>query len=247
MEKLALWQFSKTLKNIGTVRSARYAYIDLAMGHGAVYIHHGADEVYAGPHLNDVNRFNIHQNLYGERVNNGLAWEHTLYTHGKELWDGIASKYETTLETTTPWQQFAAEDEKVLLTDGVANKVTVPFSGNYFKTIFIYDSKTGLYERNFKDKVPTEYYTKESTKVKNVLICLTSIVNYPDGEHRKISLDSGEGYYITNGTYKAIKWSKGGSTDSLKVTDNDGNPVTFSAGNTWVCIASKSYSKPTFE
>lgn len=244
---MAVFKDVEKVQNIGTVRSSRYVYIDLAMGHGAVYIHHGADEVNARPHLKHVDSFDIHEGLYGDRIKNGLAWEHTLYTHGPKLWAGIDKKFETELETVTPWQKFAAEDEKVTLPDGTATKISVPYSGNYFKSVFIYDSATGLYERNFKDKIPTEYYTKESTKVKNVVVCMTSIVDYPEGEHRKISLSGGDGYYFTNGTYQAIKWSKGDSNDPMKFTDKDGNPITFSAGNTWVCIASKSYSKPVIE
>lgn len=244
---MAVFKDVEKVKNIGTVRSARYAYIELAMGHGAVYIHHGADEVYAGPHLKGKDTVNIHEDLYAERIKNGLALEHTLYTHGDKLWAGLSSKFDTKVKEATPWQQFASVDEKVTLNGGVANKISVPFSGNYFKSVFVYDKETGLYERHFKEKVPTEYYTKESTKVKNVLICMTSIYDYPDGEHRYIALESGEGYYATNGTYMKVKWSKGGTNDALKITDENGNPVTFSAGNTWVCIASKKTSQPIFE
>ncbi len=246
---MAVFQDVQNVKNIGTIRSARVAYVDLAVGHNAVYIHRGCDETYAGPHmraLKALNRIDIHEGNYGERLKNGLALEHTLYTHGDVLWNGIKSKYSTTLENVQPWQNFAKEDEKVTLTGGTANKVTVKFSGN-FQSVFVYDQSTGLYERNFKTKVPTEYFTKQSTKVKNVVVCLTDIKDYPDREHRNIPLESGKGYYITNGTFRAIKWSKGGSTSPLKFTYEDGSEFKMSAGNTWVCFSSQRYSVPIFE
>ena len=244
---MAVFQDAQKVENIGTIRSSRYAYIDLAMGHNAVYIHRGCDERYAGPHLKDLDHIDIHEGNYGYRLKNGLALEHTLYTKGETLWDGICSRFSTTtLEDVEPWQNFAAEGEKVTLTGGAADKVTVAFSGN-FKSIFVYDEETGLYERNFKSKIPTEYFTKESTKVKNVVVCLTNIVNYPDGEHRNIPLEGGDGYYITNGTFRAIKWSKGDASSPLKFTYEDGSEFVMSPGNTWVCFSSERYSVPTFE
>ena len=221
---MAVFQDAQKVENIGTVRSCRYAYIDLAMGHNAVYVSRG----------------------YGYRPDNGLALEHTLYAKGEKLWNGVSSKFKTTLENVKPWQTFAKEGEKVTLAGGKADKVTVPFSGN-FKSVFIYDEQTGLYERNFKDRVPTEYLTKQSTKVKNVVVCLTKIVDYPNKIHRNIALEGGEGYYITNGTFQKIKWSKGESSASLKFTQEDGSELVMSPGNTWVCLASSNYSVPTFE
>lgn len=248
---MAVFQDVEKVKNIGTVRSCRVAYADLANGHRAVYIHRGLDKTYAGPHVKKLanagfSRIDIHEGNYGVRLKNGLALEHTLYTHGDVLWNGIKSKYSTTLENVQPWQNFAKEDEKVTLTGGTANKVTVKFSGN-FQSSFVYDQATGLYERNFKSKVPTEYFTKESTKVKNVVVCLTNIKDYPDGIHRNIPLESGDGYYITNGTFRAIKWSKGDSASPLKFTYEDGSEFKMSAGNTWVCFSSQRYSVPIFE
>ena len=243
---MAVFQDAQKVENIGTVRSCRYAYIDRAMGHNAVYVSRGYDATYAGPHLSSIDYIDLHEGNYGYRPDNGLALEHTLYAKGEKLWNGVSSKFKTTLENVKPWQTFAKEGEKVTLAGGKADKVTVPFSGN-FKSVFIYDEQTGLYERNFKDRVPTEYLTKQSTKVKNVVVCLTKIVDYPDRIHRNIALEGGEGYYITNGTFQKIKWSKGESSASLKFTHEDGSELVMSAGNTWVCLASSNYSVPTFE
>lgn len=77
-----------------------------------------------------------------------------------------------------------------------------------------------------------------------MFVLLTDITDYPDGEHRKVALNSGKGYYITNGTYTEISWSKGNASSSFKFTDADGSALTVSAGDSWVCIADKDTSKP---
>lgn len=243
---LAVYQDVSKVEQIGTVRSARYAYVDLAMGHNAVYIHHGADNVYAGPHLGDVDRIEISSNLYGKRVSNGLSSEHTLYTYGEPLWEGIKDRFDVENDSNEMWQNFADEDEEVVLKGGKAKEVTVPFSSSYV-TKFVYDNKKGVYERNFRDSAPTDYYTGKTSKFKNVVVLLTSISYYSNGKHRLISLNSGEGYYVTNGKYEKINWSKGNASSPFKFTNTDGTPLKMSAGNTWVCIASKDYSYPSFE
>ena len=52
---------------------------------------------------------------------------------------------------------------------------------------------------------------------------------------------------MTNGGYQLIKWEKGATNSSLKFYNTDGTELKMSAGNTWVCMASSRYSKPTFE
>ncbi len=242
---MAVFQDLEKVKNIGTIRSARVPYIDLAQGHSAVYIHRGGDANSVLPYVKQFDRIDVHENMYGERIKNGLALEHTLYTHGPILWKGITERFTSTLDNAQTWQKFSA-DQPVDLTGGAANKVTVAFSGN-FKSVFVYDTKTGLYERHFKDKVPTEYFTKETTKLKNVVVCLADIYTHSNGVHRMIPWGSGEGYYFTNGTYQAIKWTKADSKSPLKFTNADGTPLEMNAGNSWVCFASAKYSKPTIE
>lgn len=40
---MAVFQDITTAEKIGTIRSARYPYVDLAMGHNAIFIHCGQD------------------------------------------------------------------------------------------------------------------------------------------------------------------------------------------------------------
>ncbi len=243
---VAVFQDITKTDKIGTVRSARYAFIDLALGHNAVYVHHGQDKKYAKPHLNDVDRFVVGANAGGARISNGLATEHTLYAYGDKLWERIISAgIKTDSKNTDTWQKFAAEDEDITL-ENTATSVSVPFSGSY-KTVFKYDEATEKYVRYFHDTERKDYVTGQSECFKNVFVLLTSITNYPDGKHRKIDLTSGKGYYIVNGTSTPIKWSKGAASNGFKFTKADGSELTVNAGNSWVCIADKNKSQPTIQ
>ena len=239
---MAVYQDISDLDKIGTVRSARYPYVDLALGHNAIYVHCGQDPTYCAPHLNDIDHLSIDTNSKGaKRIANGLSSEHTLYAIAGDLWESINESFDTKVSSVTPWANFT--DETLTLDGGAATSVKVPFPA--MTTNFTYDAQSGLYTRLAGSTVLSDYYTGETTQVKNVFILLTSISNYPDGKHRKVSLDSGDGYYITNGTVQFIKWSKGNATNGFEFTDTNGNEIQVSAGNSWVCIANKSSCNPT--
>lgn len=242
---MAVYKDIASVGQIGTVRSARYPYVDLALGHDAVYVHCGQDPTYCAPHLNDIDDISVETNKYAKRIKNGLATEHTLYTFGDTLWQGISSRFKTAVADTNPWVNFVAPDESITLDGGAAATVSVPFPN--LTTSFTYDSASGLYTRLSAGNVCKDYVNGETTQVKNVFVLLTSITNYPDGKHRKVELSSGDGYYVTNGTYTHIKWEKGNSNDSFTFTNTDGTPLKVSAGKSWVCIANKTTCNPTFQ
>lgn len=241
---MAVYQDISALDKIGTVRSARYPYVDLALGHNAVYVHCGQDPTYCAPHLKDIDHLSIDTNSKGaKRISNGLKSEHTLYALAGDLWKNINETFDTKVSSVAPWANFT--EEALALDGGSATSVKVPFPA--MTTNFTYDAQSGLYTRLAGSTVLTDYNSGETTQVKNVFILLTSISNYPDGKHRKVALESGDGYYITNGTVQFIKWSKGASTNSFKFTDTNGNEIKVSAGNSWVCIADKSSCNPTIQ
>lgn len=241
---MAVFKDFQSVGQIGSVRSARYPYVDLALGHDAIYIHCGQDPNYCAAHLKDIDDLSVDTGSPGtKRIPNGLSREHTLYVFGNELWSTLAGKFKT--ETAyTLWQNFASEDETVTFANA-ADRVEIPFPVQ--KTVFNYDSVSGLYTRFSSGSAMKDYVTKQSVRVKNVFILMTSITTYPDGMHRKVSLDGGNGYYITNGTYTEIKWQKGDAKAPIKITDTAGNPIKVSAGRSWVCIPNSRTCRPVLE
>lgn len=246
---LAVYKDVSKIKKIGTVRSARYVYVDLAAGHNAVYVHHGQDEYHARPHFGVVDRFVVGANAGGGRESNGLASEHTLYAYGDKLIKAIEnSGIDTTTEDDSTWVKFAAEEEKINF-ENTATAIKVPFSNSYV-TNLNYDAESGEYIRYFGNTLRKDYVTGESLGFKNVFILKTTIQPYPgctDGKgHVDVKLTSGTGYYAVNGTYIPINWSKGSASSGFKFTKEDGTELTVNPGNSWVCLV-KSSSNISFE
>ncbi len=246
---LAVYKDISAVGQIGTIRSARYSYGDLANGHDAVYVHAGIDEYYCLPYLKKVAADHINliagapANTYF-REKNGLDREHTLYSTGAKITSAINSmKRRDTVNDahSGTWVNFNSPDAPVVptnkLADGSAVKtVTVPMSKSY-TTQFIYDDTTKEYYRAKNGTAYTDSKTGSKVSVKNVFVLFTKVTNFEDNYHVKEHLDSGSGYYISDGGYEEINWKKGATNNKFVFTKADGTVLPVNAGQSWVFIA----------
>ena len=244
---LAVFADVSAVQKLGTVRSLRVVFADIAAGMNALLFYHGIDEDYCSPHLKSlgINSHQIGAKSDSFREKNGLAYEHRLYTSG-ELLDGvIEGKKKWTTEGTTSWLNFSKDSAKVAPADTKAVNIKVPFSGTT-TTQFIYDETEQKYARARKDVEYVDALSGKRELFTNVFILETTITNYDDGYHRKVALEGGNGYYASAGGIVPIKWTKGDSKDNFKFTLEDGTPLTVNQGNSYICIKSKA-KKVSFE
>lgn len=243
---MAVYKDITKVDTIGSCRSARYSYVDLAGGHDAVYFHAGLDRKYCAAHFKELGSDHINllesSSAYSQRVANGKSSEHTLYTSGKQLWKAIKGyNRRTTLNSnyTKNWMNFNSEDEETNLSGGSAKKITVPFSNSY-SSEFTYNSKDKMYYKTQNGSKHTDWKTGKQLKFKNILVLNSTVSYFPDNKHVKTALGSGSGYYCSNGGYEKINWKKGSTGDVLKITKKDGSQVSYNAGTTWVCFVKTS-------
>lgn len=241
---LAVYKDPSKVGNIGTIRSARYSHISLALGHDALYIHAGANKTKAVPLMKQtgIDNFNLlegSKSKYGARIKNGKSSEHTLYTSGEKLNEGFKNlEFRRELKSSPEfWQAFS--DKELKLTEGECTEVSVTMSGAS-NTTFKYNAETGRYTRYRGTTERKDYNTGKPVTFKNVLVLKTTLTNTGDSKGVVLTdLVGGEGYYMVNGTYKSVKWKKGDHTDVLKVTNTDGSELEYNKGNTWVCLVEK--------
>ena len=246
---LAVFKDINEAKQVGTIRSARYSYVDLAMGHDAIYVHAGINDSHAKPHVNETGIDNINL-LHGKyngmsfREKNGKAMEHTLYTTGEKLSKGFEKlKWRTELNYNKEnWQNFAAEGSEVVPSDGGCDAITVTMSSAYVSK-FEYNKTNKTYKKFSGSSEHKDYKSKKQLEFKNILVLKTDVTSLSsDGYIVKTGLSGGEGYYVSNGGYNKIKWSKGAAKDPIKITLEDGSQCTYNPGNTWVCLVNKKNS-----
>lgn len=237
---LAVFKDLSNTDRIGSLRSARYSFVDLACGHDALYVNVGYDATYCKPHMDELNMDNFdfikgYSSKYSFRVNNGLATEHTMFTTGELLTEGFKNNdRRTTVKEvySDNWQNFV---EGAKLNGQPAKKVSVFFSASYI-TNFAYDADKGVYLKSNRSTPSVDNITNEQYSYKNILVLFTKVGTFPDNYRVYEDLSGGDGYYISNGEYKKIKWTKGSANDILKITNTDGSKVDYVPGNSYVCI-----------
>ena len=252
---LAVFKDPSKIQKLGSLRSARYSYVDLACGHDAVYVHCGRDGTYTLPYMERLKLDNLELNSgiggnYSFRVDNGLAWEHRLFTNGELLakaMDDTGRRMTIEAPYTDPWLNFADEKETITPKGDAATKVSVYFSYSYI-TNFTYDPATGRYLKFNGDRPNLDSDTQEQYSYKNVFVLFTTVSNFEDNYRVNSDLKGGEGLYIANGKAQPIKWKKGDTYDRFQFTTTDGKSLKVNAGNSYVCITSNSNrSRTTYE
>lgn len=243
---LAIFKDVSLAGQIGPVRSARVVFNDLAWGHDALFLHCGLDPRYCAARFNELksDHMDINTGLaakYGFRESNGFAYEHTMYTSGAKIKQGMTDLEKRSTTEVNSWLNFHPEPETTepVVASTTAQSVRVVFNGGYADS-FKYNEDVGVYQRLRNGNFHMDYKTGARVSFKNIFVLKTTIRDYPDGVHREVLLNGGTGYYISNGKYEEIKWSKGDYNKPLVITKPDGSAFTANAGNSWICIVRSS-------
>lgn len=223
----------KDTAQIGTVRSARHNFLDVAFEYDAIFVHfggstYGYDDI-KKLNVNDIDGMN--SSSFWRENPYKLAREHTAYTSLVKVKKEASKKYRTT--TDTRWPLNYSKDEVNL--DGIsATDISVPFS-NYTKNSYKYDSENKVYKRYVSGKEHVDMKTKEQYTFKNIIIAkmgwkMTDSNYYLDIQ----DVGSGSGYYITNGKAIEITWSKKDRKSRMIYKDKNGNEIKLNDGNTFI-------------
>ena len=93
--------------------------------------------------------------------------------------------------------------------------------------------------------------SKTQVDVTNIIILPVPNWTAPDAwgkVRQKYNLSGGKGYYINNGEYMEINWTKGDYNvvseygNSLKMTTTDGKPLTLAVGKTYICVVNETFA-----
>ena len=240
----------ENLGKIGSVRSCRHYYLDLAQNYDAIYVHAGASDMgfleISERGINNLNGVNMY--LPGvffrdeERLKT-MSYEHTLMTTGEGIIKGINQKrYRTELGEDFKNKDaflFTEYGTKRSLTGEEASCVLLPYS-KYQTVRFDYDSATNAYYRyQFEDVPHIDGTNGKQISFTNVFVLFCDVVSLHDAAgHLDITTENenGEGYYISGGRCEEIRWSKMTQDSPTKYFDMNGNELVINRGKTFISI-----------
>lgn len=240
---LAVYDSYEDIAQIGSIRSSRPYYLDLAQGLDAIYFHiGGSPAAYKELSSRNIDSFDL---ISGS--NNDLSWrdkgriknngyEHSVLTSGER----IAAKIEKTglrnTRNTAYTTAFNFADDVTLDSGILANKVTVPYS-NYKTGVFTYDSENDFYRVNQYGQAHVDSGTGNQLAMKNVFVLhINSYVLDSVGRLGFDIVGSGKGKYITGGKAIDINWEKESHSRSFYYTTADGKELEVARGDSYVCI-----------
>ena len=227
---------------VGTIRSARHNFIDFANESDAILVHFGwshyaADEENKGA-IDFLNGNNAKWKSAFWRSNpESLATEHTAYTSMQKINDFVKkNKYRLESKKGSDTIVLNYSEEDVNLDSGkTATKVKLPY-GN-ITTVFKYNKDTKEYTKYVNDKQIKDHKTKESITTKNIIVVKIDYKMASDNYYWDLKdTGSGDGFYITNGKYVPIKWSKESRNARSKYTYLNGEEINVNDGRTYIEI-----------
>lgn len=251
---MAIFSDVKNAGAIGSMRSIRTYYVDIAMAYGAVAVHAGySEQAYQRIRSNGVNNIDGVTGSYAsktfyrdpDRMYNGI--EHSLFTKGENLYE-CAGELEYPLTVDEDYENGLSFVRDGTPGDGEpAESIEVSFSG-YKTSRLTYHEDTGLYTMVQHGGDYIDGNTRESVTFTNVLIITadTSVIDNAGRLDVKLT-GEGTGWYANGGRFVEINWSRADLTDHFVYTLADGSPLEVGVGKTYIAVIATGGGEVVFE
>ena len=226
---------------VGPIRSSIYYFMDYALEHDAIYVHYGLEDYEKkNPQQVNISRINGVENPDPFRRDSKAVPPHNVFSklpYIKSFLDKTSI-----VKTSDKWQNLNYSTKAIDLTEDTsynakqAAKITIPYSENENRA-YSYDTVNNYYLRYTNGQLHKDRKTSQQFHYKNVIILRTEM-SVPQGEStlNVTTVGSGTGYYITNGKFLPIKWTKTSREGKTSYTYEDGTEVLFNDGNTFIQI-----------
>ena len=240
---MAVYQDITVVDTIGSVRSARPYFLDLAQGHDAIFIHAGgSDNAYIEiknrgiTNIDGVNGSG--ETFYRDswRKSN-MGYEHSLMLD-TTLLETYYEKHKLRVDHNDGYESSLVFCDEPAISGSSAAEIKVTFSSAK-STSFSYDESTGLYMVSQYGGAMKDSGTGEQVSVRNVVILRASMSRISGdtaGRMTATFTGTGSGTFICDGVAADITWSKDSHSSQFEYTYSDGTPVEFGRGVTYFCI-----------
>ncbi len=244
---VGLYSDASQVPQIGTVRSTRLYYLDIAQGHDAILLHCGGspealDTIKSRGMLALDLLKGYEDTLYWrdkDRIKK-VGLEHSAFTSGERI-ETVFAKLSSRINHEPGYRESLRFVADATPKDGdPAENISIKYS-SYKTGIFAYNSDTGLYAVSQYGKPFIDAQTGDQLTTKNVLILKTSvsvIKGDKAGRLRTEMTGSGEGLFCCGGKMIPIRWAKKSPTDPYIYTTEDGLPLSLNTGHSYINIVS---------
>jgi len=229
---LAIYQCQEP-KKIGSIRSTRPFFVDLALGFDLIFSSWGGCDA-AVSRINTLSldwldgRVRVNGAFFREKnippPHNGFTSFEGLKKASKELGMRQKNKF--------PGYRFLSEDEIVL----ESNPQEIKINYYHYPVRYVYDSKTGNYLRFWNGMKMIDRNTGKQVFAKNVVLMKTKIGVLSPGVADVKVLGEGEATIYQAGREIKGRWRKEKPNSKLTFFDQKGEEIRFVPGPIWIEI-----------
>lgn len=247
---MGVFQSLEDVGDLGSIRSARDYYVNLAVGHDAIYVHAGGSpQAYEAFNSWNVTHIDFVNGPYGSmcwrdpdrRKSAGL--EHSLLTSGEKILSQLPSRFSQEHEAgySVGWT-FDADAPAGSSQQAV--KLTVPFS-KYKTGYFTYDAETKLYQIeqhiDGKDIPYVDGLNDQAVAVSNVLVLYTDVERIKGDSAGRMEVrttGTGEGLLCRDGALYEITWRRDSRDGCYSFLDKAGKDIPLAVGRSYINVVS---------
>ena len=239
----ALFSNIADVQSVGSVRSHRYNFTDLALAYNLVAINSGGSSaVLDDAKAEKIDIMNCDDNNGGyrdyDRYNNqGYAWEHCLFAVGEDLLKAAKKKgFDLEVKEYDYGMQFTENGTPANGADATEIEIVLTIGSHKKSSIMKYDENTGKYVFWQYNKKMIDENNGQDISFANVIVIFAENTN--EGVYHIANLDgSGEGYFACGGKIVPIRWVHEKETDPFTFYLLDGTPLQQNVGSTYIAIA----------
>ena len=244
---MGVYQNLEDVGELGSIRSARDYFVNLALGHDSIYVHAGGSpQAYISIKQWGVTNIDFVNGPYGEmcwrdperRKNAGL--EHSLLTSSEKILEQMPSRFR--LEHEAGFDVGWTFEKEAPAGGQPAAEITVPFS-NYKTGLFTYDAGSGQYRIEQQidgENIPyVDGQTGEAVAVDNVLVLYTDVAQVKSDDKGRMDVrttGTGDGLLLRDGQLYQITWKRDTKNDCYSFLDKSGKAVPLAIGHSYINI-----------
>ena len=225
---------------VGPIRSSIFYFIDYALENDAIYVHYGLEN-YEKQNEQQVNvsRVDGVKNPEAFRRDSKATPPHNVFSKLPYIKSYLTQANIT--QSSDKWQNMNYSAKAVDLTENTdynakaATRIIIPYGQE--NRSYSYDTANNYYYRYSNGKNQYDRKSSQQLHYKNIIIQRVQIGTM-QGQNilEAKTVGSGTGYYITNGKFLPIKWSKQSREGKTTYTFENGTEITLNDGNTFVQI-----------
>ncbi len=235
--------------NLGSIRSARPYYVNIARAYDAIYVHAGGSEAAYSllastgiDHFDGVrgNFWVNGQNLFWRdqtRLNSGYSLEHTMFASGDDIAAAVAQRSVRTDLNNKSFTAFAFDPAFTTIGSGkAATYIKIPHS-NYSVSEFNFDAATGLYLHDQYGKDHIDGGNGAQIATENVFVIFAQERAADSYGRLEVTLvGEGSGFYMNGGEYTELLWKRASDSEPFRYYSADGTELPVKQGRSYVVI-----------